>query len=150
MHILHVCEFECYLSSTDLTLIPAPKRLYNLHKPYSVTHLLRSLLSNYGRRYNTRPWSTATIHLSIMLDCIHLCGGSKYAFTRNVSVQQFVHATTAAGVHYRSDHHRYNMKRRVANLPPVSVAVFNQKVLDRRQETAIMASPRGSVCEVCK
>lgn len=42
------------------------------------------------------------------------------------------------------------MKRRVANLPPVSAAMFNQKVLDRRQETSIMASPRGSVCEVCK
>ncbi|EJD03003.1 uncharacterized protein FOMMEDRAFT_85023 [Fomitiporia mediterranea MF3/22] len=52
-------------------------------------------------------------------------------------------------IHYRSDHHRYNMKRRVANLPPVSAAVFNQKVLDRRQETAIMASSKGSVCEVC-
>ncbi|KIJ67668.1 hypothetical protein HYDPIDRAFT_25147 [Hydnomerulius pinastri MD-312] len=52
-------------------------------------------------------------------------------------------------VHYRSDHHRYNMKRRVASLPPVSAAVFNQKVLERRQETAIMSSPKGSTCDVC-
>ncbi|KAL5528413.1 REI1 [Sanghuangporus sanghuang] len=52
-------------------------------------------------------------------------------------------------LHYRSDHHRYNMKRRVANLPPVSATVFNQKVLERRQETAIMSSPKGFVCEVC-
>ncbi|KAL5485189.1 REI1 [Sanghuangporus weigelae] len=52
-------------------------------------------------------------------------------------------------LHYRSDHHRYNMKRRVANLPPVSATVFNQKVLERRQETAIMSSPKGSACEVC-
>ncbi|TFY65743.1 hypothetical protein EVG20_g5343 [Dentipellis fragilis] len=52
--------------------------------------------------------------------------------------------------HYRSDHHRYNMKRRVASLPPVSVAIFNQKVLERRQETAVMLSPKGSTCEVCK
>ncbi|KAG1735081.1 cytoplasmic protein [Suillus paluster] len=51
--------------------------------------------------------------------------------------------------HYRSDHHRYNMKRRVASLPPVSAAIFNQKVLDRRQETAIMSSLKGSTCEVC-
>lgn len=51
--------------------------------------------------------------------------------------------------HYRSDHHRYNMKRRVASLPPVSAAVFNQKVLERRQETAIMSSLKGSTCEVC-
>ncbi|KAA1475192.1 hypothetical protein DENSPDRAFT_883373 [Dentipellis sp. KUC8613] len=52
--------------------------------------------------------------------------------------------------HYRSDHHRYNMKRRVASLPPVSAAIFNQKVLERRQETAVMLSPKGSTCEVCK
>ncbi|THH08608.1 hypothetical protein EW145_g2589 [Phellinidium pouzarii] len=52
-------------------------------------------------------------------------------------------------VHYRSDYHRYNMKRRVASLPPVSAIIFNQKVLERRQETAIMASSKGSVCEVC-
>ncbi|KAJ3504247.1 hypothetical protein NLJ89_g8036 [Agrocybe chaxingu] len=52
-------------------------------------------------------------------------------------------------VHYRSDHHRYNMKRRVASLPPISVEVFNQKVLERRTETAIMSSAKGSSCEVC-
>jgi len=51
--------------------------------------------------------------------------------------------------HYKSDHHRYNTKRRVAGLPPVTIALFNQKVLDRKAETAIMTSPRGSVCEVC-
>ncbi|KAI0675003.1 C2H2 type zinc-finger-domain-containing protein [Trametes maxima] len=51
--------------------------------------------------------------------------------------------------HYRSDHHRYNMKRRVAGLPPVSAILFNQKVMERRAETAIMTSPKGSSCEVC-
>ena len=42
------------------------------------------------------------------------------------------------------------MKRRVAGLPPVSAETFNQKVLERRAETAIMASPKGSTCELCK
>ena len=56
----------------------------------------------------------------------------------------------AKGMHYRSDYHRYNMKRRVAGLPPVTATVFNQKVLDRRTETAIQASPKGSICDVCK
>ncbi|KIY65917.1 hypothetical protein CYLTODRAFT_423902 [Cylindrobasidium torrendii FP15055 ss-10] len=41
------------------------------------------------------------------------------------------------------------MKRRVAGLPPVSAAVFNEKVLERRQETSIMSSVHGSKCEVC-
>ncbi len=42
------------------------------------------------------------------------------------------------------------MKRRVASLPPVSVAVFDQKVLERRQETAGVLSPKASTCEICK
>ncbi|KAJ1304740.1 hypothetical protein OPQ81_005878 [Rhizoctonia solani] len=52
-------------------------------------------------------------------------------------------------VHYKSDHHRYNMKRRVANLPPVSAQAFDQKVLERRAETAVMASPKGTTCQTC-
>ncbi|KAJ6499442.1 C2H2 type zinc-finger-domain-containing protein [Mycena sanguinolenta] len=59
------------------------------------------------------------------------------------------HTAEDQRTHYRSDHHRYNMKRRVAGLPPVSAEVFNQKVLDRRLETAIMSSARGSYCEAC-
>ena len=54
------------------------------------------------------------------------------------------------GIHYRSDHHRYNMKRRVASLPPVSAAVFNQKVMERRQQTAVMSLAKGSSCAICK
>ncbi|KAI0789275.1 C2H2 type zinc-finger-domain-containing protein [Abortiporus biennis] len=51
--------------------------------------------------------------------------------------------------HYRSDHHRYNMKRRVAGLTPVSVELFTQKVLERQKETAVAASPKGSTCTTC-
>lgn len=52
--------------------------------------------------------------------------------------------------HYRSDHHRYNMKRRVASLPPVSAQIFNQKVLDKRLETAITTGDKGAICDACK
>lgn len=30
-------------------------------------------------------------------------------------------------IHYRSDWHRYNLKRKVADLPPVSLEQFQQK-----------------------
>ncbi|KAJ6558588.1 C2H2 type zinc-finger-domain-containing protein [Mycena vulgaris] len=59
------------------------------------------------------------------------------------------HSAEEQRAHYRSDHHRYNMKRRVASLPPVSADLFNQKVLDRRIETAVMSSAKGSYCEPC-
>ncbi|KNZ80441.1 Zinc finger protein [Termitomyces sp. J132] len=41
------------------------------------------------------------------------------------------------------------MKRRVASLPPVSAAVFDNKVLERRAETAIMASTKDFICHIC-
>ncbi|KAF5326159.1 hypothetical protein D9611_000154 [Ephemerocybe angulata] len=53
-------------------------------------------------------------------------------------------------VHYRSDHHRYNMKRRVAGLPPISVVIFNQRVLERKAETAVMATPKSMTCDLCR
>lgn len=36
--------------------------------------------------------------------------------------------------HYKSDWHRYNLKRKVAELPPVTAAVFQTKVLAQRQQ----------------
>ncbi|KAJ7502742.1 C2H2 type zinc-finger-domain-containing protein [Mycena galericulata] len=59
------------------------------------------------------------------------------------------HSAEEQRTHYRSDHHRYNMKRRVASLPPVSAELFNQKVMERRIETAVMSSAKGSYCEAC-
>ncbi len=43
--------------------------------------------------------------------------------------------------HYRSDLHRYNMKRRVADLPPVKAEAFNRKILERRAQLAGSAAP---------
>ena len=37
-----------------------------------------------------------------------------------------------AGSHFATDLHRYNAKRRVAGLPPISADVFNAKVLEKR------------------
>lgn len=54
--------------------------------------------------------------------------------------------------HFRSDLHRYNMKRRVANLAPVSAQVFNEKIMERR--TAMESSAQATKedtgrCHVC-
>lgn len=55
--------------------------------------------------------------------------------------------------HFRSDLHRYNMKRRVANLTPVSAAVFNAKILERRaaMESSEKATQEDTGrCHVCR
>jgi pre-60S factor REI1 len=54
--------------------------------------------------------------------------------------------------HMQSDWHRYNLKRRVASLPPLSSEVFNEKVLANRASAAATAA-RASFeknCEACK
>ncbi|KAK8846717.1 hypothetical protein IAR55_005804 [Kwoniella newhampshirensis] len=52
--------------------------------------------------------------------------------------------------HFSTDWHRYNMKRRVANLPPVAAASFNEKVLERREQNAVRTDPRSLACASCK
>ncbi|WVW78779.1 hypothetical protein I302_100741 [Kwoniella bestiolae CBS 10118] len=52
--------------------------------------------------------------------------------------------------HFSTDWHRYNMKRRVANLPPVAAESFNEKVLERREQNAVRTDPRSLSCTSCK
>ncbi|GMK53662.1 hypothetical protein CspeluHIS016_0102480 [Cutaneotrichosporon spelunceum] len=51
--------------------------------------------------------------------------------------------------HFGTDWHRYNMKRRVANLPPVAAHAFNEKVIERREQNAVRPDPRGMFCSSC-
>ncbi|KAI8324289.1 hypothetical protein GQ54DRAFT_296279 [Martensiomyces pterosporus] len=54
--------------------------------------------------------------------------------------------------HYRSDWHRYNLKRKVAELPPVTAENFAQRVL-AQQAKAAEDSKRAAFtadCDVCK
>ncbi|KAJ2582058.1 condensin complex non-SMC subunit Cnd1, partial [Coemansia sp. RSA 1836] len=54
--------------------------------------------------------------------------------------------------HYRSDWHRYNLKRKVADLPPVNAESFAQRVLSL-QAKAVETTKRAEFsadCSVCK
>ncbi|KAJ2893996.1 pre-60S factor rei1 [Coemansia aciculifera] len=54
--------------------------------------------------------------------------------------------------HYRSDWHRYNLKRKVADLPPVNAESFAERVLSL-QAKAVETSKRAEFsadCSVCK
>ncbi|EIW68690.1 hypothetical protein TREMEDRAFT_74139 [Tremella mesenterica DSM 1558] len=51
--------------------------------------------------------------------------------------------------HFNADWHRYNMKRRVANLPPVAADAFNDKVIQYREQNAVRADPRSLICVPC-
>lgn len=52
--------------------------------------------------------------------------------------------------HYRTDLHRYNMKRRIANLPPVRADVFDAKILERRTQPEEGSAANQDRCRVCR
>uniref|UniRef100_F1KYZ8 Zinc finger protein 622 n=1 Tax=Ascaris suum TaxID=6253 RepID=F1KYZ8_ASCSU len=53
--------------------------------------------------------------------------------------------------HYRTDWHRYNLKRKVAALPPITADQFQEKVLSYRDKAAEeeAAASHRLFCEVC-
>ncbi|KAI7898748.1 C2H2 type zinc-finger-domain-containing protein [Cokeromyces recurvatus] len=54
--------------------------------------------------------------------------------------------------HYRTDWHKYNLKRKVANLLPVTAEQFNQKVLSQQAQNREELEKQGLVyeCQLCK
>ncbi|KAF9393061.1 hypothetical protein CPB97_004086 [Podila verticillata] len=54
--------------------------------------------------------------------------------------------------HYRSDWHRYNLKRKMVELPPVSAEMFSQKVVAQQQKVADdqAAAEVNSECKTCR
>ncbi|KAH8205409.1 hypothetical protein TruAng_000488 [Truncatella angustata] len=76
---------------------------------------------------------------------------SSHQFTCNTCQVAFRLADTQKG-HMKSDWHRYNLKRRVASLPPISSEVFTEKVLQARAATDAEADRAGfqQVCDACE
>ena len=51
--------------------------------------------------------------------------------------------------HYKSDWHRYNLKRKVAELPPVTATEFKQRVLAQQSKTAEEQRDTSTNCDIC-
>lgn len=51
--------------------------------------------------------------------------------------------------HYQSDFHRFNLKRKVVDLPPVSLELFEQKVNEIRDKKTIKEVFTGH-CNYCR
>ncbi|KAK5996600.1 Cytoplasmic 60S subunit biogenesis factor REI1-like protein [Cladobotryum mycophilum] len=71
----------------------------------------------------------------------YTCNTCQVAY-RNIDLQK---------AHMKSDWHRYNLKRRVASLPPIASEVFTEKVLQARAETTAEADKAffERSCEAC-
>ncbi|XP_060530995.1 cytoplasmic 60S subunit biogenesis factor ZNF622-like [Cylas formicarius] len=53
-------------------------------------------------------------------------------------------------LHYKSDWHRYNLKRKVAELPPVNSEDFQFKVLNQRNLNEALQQNSNVYCHICK
>jgi pre-60S factor REI1 len=51
--------------------------------------------------------------------------------------------------HYKTDLHRFNLKRKVAGLPPIQQEVFDQKVTEIRAKQEENEKPQGWSCDSC-
>ena len=54
--------------------------------------------------------------------------------------------------HYKTDWHRYNLKRKVADLPPVTAEAFQERVLEQRAQTAKQEALQtfSTYCQCCR
>ncbi|KAI9738750.1 MAG: hypothetical protein M1834_008257 [Cirrosporium novae-zelandiae] len=74
-----------------------------------------------------------------------------HPFTCN-SCQVAFRASESQRAHMRSDWHRYNLKRRVASLPPLSSQVFAEKVLSAQANSSAAAAKASfeKSCQACQ
>lgn len=52
--------------------------------------------------------------------------------------------------HYKTDWHRYNLKRRVAELPPVTAEEFQRRVVQQRAADEIALQEKSLYCTACR
>ncbi|XP_058803820.1 cytoplasmic 60S subunit biogenesis factor ZNF622 [Phymastichus coffea] len=52
--------------------------------------------------------------------------------------------------HYKSDWHRYNLKRKVAELPPITVEEFQRRVIAQRSKVDEESQSQSLICKACK
>ncbi|XP_033639240.1 zinc finger protein 622-like [Asterias rubens] len=51
--------------------------------------------------------------------------------------------------HYKSDWHRYNLKRKLAEMVAVTAEEFKQRVLDKQAQTTDAPQDSSTICKVC-
>jgi pre-60S factor REI1 len=52
--------------------------------------------------------------------------------------------------HYKTDWHRYNLKRKVAELPPITAEEFQKRVIQQREKDEAETKGNSVFCKVCR
>mmetsp|Transcript_126868 Transcript_126868/g.189279 ORF Transcript_126868/g.189279 Transcript_126868/m.189279 type:complete len:380 (-) Transcript_126868:46-1185(-) len=66
-----------------------------------------------------------------------------------ICCRQTFETPNAQRTHYQGDYHRFNLKRKVLNLPPVSQELFQQKVAELKEKQTVKEVFTG-YCTFCK
>ncbi|KAF9767241.1 hypothetical protein IL306_000223 [Fusarium sp. DS 682] len=82
---------------------------------------------------------------------VQASGAASHPYTCNTCQVAYRNIDLQKG-HMKSDWHRYNLKRRVASLPPISSDVFTEKVLQARAVSSAEADKAyfERVCGICE
>ncbi|KAF5002942.1 hypothetical protein FGRMN_1 [Fusarium graminum] len=82
---------------------------------------------------------------------VQAAGAASHPYTCNTCQVAYRNIDLQKG-HMKSDWHRYNLKRRVASLPPISADVFTEKVLQARAVSTAEADKAyfERVCDICE
>ncbi|KAM0215709.1 hypothetical protein ACHAPA_008905 [Fusarium lateritium] len=82
---------------------------------------------------------------------VQAAGAASHPYTCNTCQVAYRNIDLQKG-HMKSDWHRYNLKRRVASLPPISADVFTEKVLQARAESTAEADKAyfERACDICE
>ncbi|XP_055614150.1 cytoplasmic 60S subunit biogenesis factor ZNF622 [Uranotaenia lowii] len=52
--------------------------------------------------------------------------------------------------HYKTDWHRYNLKRKIAELPPVNIEEFEKRIKQQKTADAVAQEDQSLYCKACK
>ncbi|KAF5658204.1 YBR267w-like protein [Fusarium heterosporum] len=82
---------------------------------------------------------------------VQAAGAASHPYTCNTCQVAYRNIDLQKG-HMKSDWHRYNLKRRVASLPPISADVFTDKVLQARAVSTAEADKAyfERACDICE
>ena len=81
---------------------------------------------------------TSTVNKA-MASSAYTCISCRVAFA-NADLQR---------AHYKSDWHRYNLKRKLAEMVPVTAEEFKQRVLDKQAQVKESQQDSATTCKVC-
>ncbi|CRJ90704.1 hypothetical protein BN1723_008466, partial [Verticillium longisporum] len=123
----HLCDRPCSFSALDFRL----NRLDTTRLASSGKHFFLHAIHHNKPRTKDAITMVAADDVATLASSPPAGESASHPFTCNTCTIAYRNIDLQRG-HMKSDWHRYNLKRRVASLPPITSETFNEKVLQAR------------------